>query len=112
MRTGRAADRARQGEGAGLTRRYHGRVELLGVASGIRGRQWLGYEPPVPDPGWSANEASRIRAAAAPGIWLVLINASNRAEGDSLLGAISRAGGERGDSVIVPGGRAVRVTFE
>ena len=65
-----------------------------------------------PDPGWSANEASRIRAAAAPGIWLVLINASNRAEGDSLLAAVAREGGARRDSLIVPGGRAVRMTFD
>ena len=101
-----------RGEGAELRRVYRGRTELLGVASGISGRQWLGYEPAVPDAGWSANEADRIRGAAAPGIWLVLVNADNRSEGDSLLAAVGRAGGVERDSVVVPGGRAVRVTFE
>ena len=100
------------GEGAELRRVYRGRTELLGVASGISGRQWLGYEPAVPDPGWSANEADRIRGAAAPGIWLVLVNADNRSEGDSLLAAVGRAGGVERDSIVVPGGKAVRVTFE
>jgi hypothetical protein len=99
------------GDGAGLARMHAGRLELLGTASGIRGRQWLGYEPAVPDSGWSVNEAARIRAAAAPGIWLVLINAANRAEGDSLLAAVARAGGAPRDSLTVPGGKAVRITF-
>jgi hypothetical protein len=101
----------RPGDGAGLARMHAGRLELLGTASGIRGRQWLGYEPAVPDSGWSVNEAARIRAAAAPGIWLVLINAANRAEGDSLLAAVARAGGAPRDSLTVPGGKAVRITF-
>jgi hypothetical protein len=100
------------GEGTHLIRTAHGRVELLGVASGIRGRQWLGYAPRTPDPGWSANEAARIRAAAAPGIWLVLINATNLAEGDSLIAAVRRSGGVPKDSIVVPGGKALRVTFE
>jgi hypothetical protein len=100
------------GEGSGLLRKDRGRTELLGVASGISGRQWLGYQPPVPDSGWSSNEAVRIRGAAAPGIWLVLVNADNRAEGDSLLAAVRLKGGVERDSVLVPGGKAVRVTFK
>jgi hypothetical protein len=99
------------GEGSGLFRGYRGRSELLGVASGISGRHWLGYEPPVPDSGWSANEARRMRTAAVPTIWLVLVNDENRFEGDSLLAAVGRAGGVRQDSVVVPGGRAIRVRF-
>jgi hypothetical protein len=99
------------GEGADLARRNGPRLELLGLASGIRGRQWLGYQPAVPDAGWSANEAARIRAAAAAGIWMVLVNADNQAEGDSLLAAVRGAGGQADDSVIVPGGKAMRVTF-
>jgi hypothetical protein len=101
-----------RGEGVDLQRSHAGRLELLGVASGSRGRQWLGYEPRVPDPGWSANEAARIRAAAAPGIWLVLINAANRAEGDSLLAAGAREGGAARDCVVGAGGTAVRSRFE
>jgi hypothetical protein len=100
------------GEGAALIRSTRGRVELLGLASGIRGRQWLGYEPPIPDAGWSANEAARIRAAAAPGIWLVLINAAVLAEGDTLVAAVEDRGGVPRDSIVVPGGKALRMTFE
>jgi len=100
------------GEGSGLFRGYRSRSELLGLASGISGRQWLGYEPPVPDSGWSANEAMRMRKAAAPTIWLVLVNDENRSEGDSLLSAVGRAGGIARDSVLVAGGRLLRVSFE
>lgn len=87
------------------------RTELLGLSSGVQGRHWLGY-PPTPDPRWAPAEAARIRAAAAPGVWIVLINDRNAGEGDSLLAAVGRAGGARGDSVSVPGGRALRVVFE
>jgi hypothetical protein len=100
------------GEGAGLRAWFRGRSELLGVSSGVRGRQWLGYLPAAPDSNWAANEAARIRAAAAPGIWLVLVNDQHRGEGDSLLAAVRRSGGVARDSVVVPGGRALRVVFQ
>ena len=32
----------------------------------------FGLTNPMPDVGWSDNEARRIRQAASPGIWLIL----------------------------------------
>jgi hypothetical protein len=98
-------------EGADLRSSFRGRTELLGVSSGVRGRHWRGYLPTVPDSGWADNEASRVRHAAAPGIWLVLTNYIHAGEGDSLLAAVGRAGGVVRDSVTAPGARAVRVVF-
>jgi hypothetical protein len=100
-------------EAAGLIEVVGRRTELLGLSSGVRGRHGLGYEPASPDPNWAANEATRIRAWAGTGaaIWVVLVNDRNAGEGDSLVAAVRRAGGTGSDSVVVPGGRALRVAF-
>lgn len=100
------------GEGTALQARHEGRLELLGISSGIRGRHWLGYYPESPDANWADNEASRIRAAARPDIWILLDNAAHGGEGDALMTAVRLAGGEAADSVVAPGVVAYRATFK
>jgi hypothetical protein len=76
---------------------------LLGVSSGVRGRQWFGYMPERPDSNWAENEANRIRDDARPGIWIVLCNSAHNGEGSTLMAAVHAAGGEPADSIVAPG---------
>jgi hypothetical protein len=91
------------GEGNDLRGVHEGSAELLGVSSGVRGRQWLGYLPERPDSNWAENEASRIRDDARPGIWIVLDNARHNGEGSTLMSAVRAAGGPPADSIVSPG---------
>ena len=83
-----------RGEGWDLTRPFRGGRELFGTSSGIQVRQWTGYSSWSPDSGWADNEAARIRAAAAPRAWLVMINTPHGPECTSLLEAIRRQDAE------------------
>ena len=62
--------RAVRDEGSGLT--YHGPLglEVYGIPGGLEFRVF-GLTNPVPDVGWSENEARRIRQVANPGVWLI-----------------------------------------
>jgi hypothetical protein len=53
--------------------------EILGAAHGAQWRSGVGLVQYHPDPGWAAAEARRIRAAANPGVWL-LVSHSYRLE--------------------------------
>ena len=58
-------------EGADLTYSTPAGLELYGIPEGTEVRIF-DLSKREPDPGWSENEAGRIRAAANPGVWLVL----------------------------------------
>jgi hypothetical protein len=58
-------------EGSELTYPGPGGLELYGIPDGLEARVF-GLTNPMPDVGWSDNEARRIRQAANPGIWLIL----------------------------------------
>jgi hypothetical protein len=77
------------------------RGELLGRASGMQGRQWVGYVPETPAPGWADAEAGRIRTVAAPTAWIVLLH-PELPESAELLAAVARAGG-RADRQVTRG---------
>jgi len=56
-----------------------GTWEIIGAAHGAQWRSGTGLVQYHPDPGWAAAEARRIRAAASPGVWL-LVSHSYRLE--------------------------------
>jgi hypothetical protein len=56
-----------------------GTREILGAAHGAQWRSGIGLVQYHPDAGWAAAEARRIRAAANPGVWL-LVSHSYRLE--------------------------------
>jgi hypothetical protein len=68
------------------------REELLGRASGMQGRHWLGYIPEVPPRSWADGEARRMRATARPVVWIILLH-PELPESAELLAAVARAGG-------------------
>jgi hypothetical protein len=91
------------GEGEALVRPYGAHSELLGIGTGMQyvlgphnfvvlreGAQY--FSQPHPDSGWAANEARRMRAAAAPGIW-VFVAHSEPGQVADLRTAIEQAGG-------------------
>ena len=57
-------------EGSGLTYPGPGGAELYGIPDGLEARAF-GLTNPLPDEGWSENEARRIRGIANPGVWLI-----------------------------------------
>jgi Dolichyl-phosphate-mannose-protein mannosyltransferase len=88
-------------EGCHLVLRAGQHTELIGVPTGIE----ILSDGPIrrtPDPGWASNEAARVRAAAAPGIWLVFIHGRSVAAalGDTLIAG----GGQVTEGVRVPNG--------
>ncbi|MBM3907839.1 MAG: glycosyltransferase family 39 protein [Gemmatimonadetes bacterium] len=65
-------DRAvRAREGDSLVVRFDGRTELVGLSPGIAYRIAGAPSANAPSPGWAAEEARRMAAAAQPEIWLV-----------------------------------------
>lgn len=69
-----ARGRAVENEGDDLVYDFRGRLEILGLFTG-RHWSWPAYASAQPDPGWAANEARRIHAAAVrnrenPCAWL------------------------------------------
>jgi len=98
-------------EGGDLWTRRGGRVELLGLASGIQWQEGRGFGSPVAaDTGWAAREAARIRAAAGPTAWLLIANAYPTTV-QALYAALERVGGAREVEAAVGGVRLVRVRF-
>jgi 4-amino-4-deoxy-L-arabinose transferase-like glycosyltransferase len=63
--------RAVRDEGSGLTYSGPGGLEVYGIPDGLEARVF-GLTNPMPDVGWSENEARRIRGVAKPGVWLIL----------------------------------------
>jgi len=71
-----------------------GRLEVLGLPSGIESTALTGpVGPAVPDSGWAAHEAGRIRSEANPTIWVVM--AHHRPVEMVLFEEIERLGGRR-----------------
>jgi hypothetical protein len=60
------------GEGANLAYDTPAGRELYGLSTGIEWRPMFGVTKRTTDPGWAGNEASRMAAAASPGIWLIM----------------------------------------
>jgi hypothetical protein len=58
-------------EGSELTYLAPDGLELYGIPDGLEARVF-GLTNPMPDAGWSENEARRIRDVANPGVWLIL----------------------------------------
>jgi hypothetical protein len=85
-------------------------VELLGLASGIQWREVMGLAQARPDSGWATHEATRIKAAAAPTIWLVIAN-GYAASGADLESAVEHAGGVRLVDTVAGGVRWSRFAF-
>ena len=82
-------------EGRDLVVRSGRRVELIGVPTGMQAR-FADVSQQAPDPGWATNEADRIRAAAAPGIWLFFTYCHNRCDrtlADTLADTLAASGG-------------------
>ena len=67
------------------------RVELIGVPTGMEAR-FADVSQQTPDPGWAANEAKRIRAAASPEIWLFFTHCHNSCD-STLADTLTAAGG-------------------
>ena len=63
--------RAVQHEGFDLTYAASGGLEVYGIPHGLEARVF-GLTNPMPDVGWSENEASRIHDVANPRVWLIL----------------------------------------
>jgi hypothetical protein len=98
-------------EGEELRTRRRGRVELLGLASGVQWREGRGFAiPVVADSGWAGREAARIRAAAAPTIWVLIANPYPTTARD-LLAAVPSNGGVIDNQLGVGGVRVVRLRF-
>ena len=76
--SGNATSRGRavSNEGADLSV-VNGRRELIGIPTGIEARAAGSPEREAPDPGWATNEATRIRAAATPDVWLFFTHCHN-----------------------------------
>jgi len=81
-------------EGGDLVVSRGDHVELLGLASGIQWREVTGLGRAHPDSGWATHEATRIKTAATPTIWMLIANAY-AASGADLESAVARAGGVR-----------------
>jgi 4-amino-4-deoxy-L-arabinose transferase-like glycosyltransferase len=88
---GRPVDVVEGGELA-VSRGDH--VDLLGLASGIQWREVIGLGQAQPDSGWATHEATRIKTAATPTIWILIANAY-AASGADLESAVERSGGVR-----------------
>ena len=97
-------------EGGDLAVSRGGHVELLGLASGIQWREVVGLAQARPDSGWATHEATRIKAVAAPTVWLVIANAY-AASGAELESAVERAGGARLADTTAGGVRWSRFAF-
>jgi hypothetical protein len=78
-------------EGDSLIRVYGGRTEIIGTPTGIQFTEPAGSRP-VPDSGWAANEARRIRVAATTTAWMFITNVQSRWNGE-LFRAVRAAGG-------------------
>ena len=65
-------------EGDSLTRSYGGRTEIIGIPTGIQVTAVLRDWRPMPDSGWAANEARRIRAIATSTAWILTTNFEDR----------------------------------
>lgn len=97
-------------EGRELELRHDGRVELLGLASGIQWREVTGLSALVPDSGWAEREAARIRGAASPTIWLLVANGYATAA-IRLVAAVSEVGGAQEMERVIGGVRLYRFRF-
>jgi dolichyl-phosphate-mannose-protein mannosyltransferase len=98
-------------EGDSLQTTRGGRIELLGLASGIQWREGRGFGVPVvSDSGWAAREAARIGAVAHPTVWLLVAN-SYPTMMQELSGAVERVGGAIDIDAGVGGVRLTRYRF-
>jgi 4-amino-4-deoxy-L-arabinose transferase-like glycosyltransferase len=99
-------------EGEHLVVRRGGRLELVGLAPGIQWREGMGFggRSVVADSGWASREAARIRAAAAPSIWVFVANPYPATVRD-LYAALERAGARLETASAVGGVRLARFRF-
>jgi 4-amino-4-deoxy-L-arabinose transferase-like glycosyltransferase len=81
------------GEGLDIVYSSQQRMELLGMPSGMQWKIWSGFTPRVSDPGWSINEARRMRDAGRPCVWAVTGNFTTGPEIFELLKGVAAEGG-------------------
>ncbi len=98
-------------EGGDLIYPYRGRRELIGISTGLQWRSVVRYEQIDPDPGWAENEASRIRQAANPEVWLFFAHATDGADQD-LIKAVRAEGGRVVEKLSRRSAAAVRYRFQ
>ena len=79
-------------EGDQLVLRHQGRVELIGLPTGIEFRQYAGYTRDLPDAGWAENEARRIRGTGDSTIWVLIAHSEPHLIAQ-LLSRLERTGG-------------------
>ncbi|MGH7525141.1 MAG: hypothetical protein ACREMX_00395 [Gemmatimonadales bacterium] len=100
---GNAASRGPRPDGEGKDLILEGeRREILGVPTGM---QWIpprGFARLSPDSRWSRNEATRIRAAAQPGVWLCFFHFIDAAH-VPLLQQVEALGGQRARDIRLRG---------
>lgn len=60
-------------EGDGLVYRSSAGLEVIGIPTGMEYVSGHGLVQDRPDPGWVEREADRIQRAAAPAIWIVMV---------------------------------------
>jgi len=111
----RPRERYVDGEGDELVYEFRGRREILGLFSG-RGWSWPAYTRPGPLPGWAANEARRIHAAAVrnpenPCAWLYFTRMSERSFKPVTWHLRDAYGGERDFVFSAVGGAMWRFCF-
>ncbi len=80
-------------EGDGLWVCTGGRLEVIGLPTGIQARERTGFSQRGADSGWAAREAERIAAVARSDVWLVFANIYPTTLPD-LQEALRRRGGE------------------
>lgn len=92
---GPSRGRRTPGEGAELVYTDGERRVLIGVASGSQFQAGVGFVPARTDANWANNEATRIRAAADPVIWLVMADygRGEPQENAEVLEAVAHQGG-------------------
>ena len=89
-------------EGDSLIRSYGGRTEIIGIPAGIQVTEPLRDWWPMPDSGWAANEARRIRAAASSTAWIFAAHYQDRWI-DELLREVRASGGRIGEAKVAVG---------
>jgi len=101
--------RAVSADAGGLVLRRARRYEIYGLAAGIQWREVSGLSGVIPDSGWAAHEAARLRTVGSP-VWLLVATAYGGSRA-ALFAALDSAGGRVDVDSVVGGVERARVRF-